>query len=82
MPDQEVKDQDIKLLDDSIDRLMEHFDTVHIFVTRQESANQRTVRVDLGKGNWYAKYGQIDLWLKCQIQDELHIDMNSKIKDD
>ena len=74
MAEQETKDADIELLENHITQLMEHFDTVHIFVTRHEGNNCHTVRVDKGAGNWYAKYGQIKLWTKVSEADEVKID--------
>jgi len=43
--------------------LGEHFDTVHIFVTRYESQNEGTTNIHRGIGNFYARYGQIKEWL-------------------
>ena len=75
---EDQKDSDIELLENHISQLMEHFDTVHIFVTRHEGNNTQTVRVDKGAGNWYAKYGQIKLWTKVQEYDEIHIENEGK----
>lgn len=51
------------------DALMEHFDTVQIFVTRHEQAAlDGTVNVAYGAGNWFARRGQVGHW--CMKQDE------------
>lgn len=40
--------------------LIEHFDTVQIFVTRHEPEQEGgTVNVAYGEGNWFARYGFI-----------------------
>lgn len=59
----------MQIIEVHVNQLMEHFDTVQIFVTRHEPATLNgTVRADLGGGNWYARYGQAKEWLV--IQDE------------
>lgn len=63
-------DEDLSLLKRHISQLMEHFDSVEIFVTRQEpdslSAEHPrgiTSATHSGDGNWYARFGQINEWL-------------------
>lgn len=47
--------------------LGEHFDTVQIFATRHESGEENgTVHVSLGLGNWYARFGQVQMWLNAE----------------
>jgi hypothetical protein len=62
MPD-EIQEHDEKHVNGVIDQLLKHFDTVQVFVTRQEPDGQ-TVAFSPGKGNWYARYGQITEWLE------------------
>ncbi len=46
------------------DGLMEHFDSVAIFVTRHEPAEKDgTVNASWGAGNWFTRYGQIRTWV-------------------
>lgn len=57
--------------DDRINRAMndlgEHFDTVQIFCTRHEPAIQGgTVSANAGTGHWFARFGQIQLWVEEQ----------------
>lgn len=49
--------------------LMEHFDSVHIFVTIHRGESETTAAYDYGMGNWYARSGQIREWTLCN--DEL-----------
>jgi hypothetical protein len=59
--------EDLKRVQAALDTLSEHFDTVHVFATRHESGEQGgTVNVNLGVGNWFARYGQIQEWLVKQ----------------
>ena len=54
----------VKMLDEHCHRLMEHFDSVQIFVTRNEEARMDgTFLVNRGAGNWLCRYGQIREWL-------------------
>lgn len=58
------QDQDLQLLKNHLEQLGEHFDSVQIFATRHEHGTlDGTVTVQLGTGNWYARYGQIHEWL-------------------
>jgi hypothetical protein len=53
-----------KLMDDALQGLGEHFDSVQIFVTRHEAGEKGgTLAVKRGCGNIYARYGQIREWL-------------------
>lgn len=45
-------------------QIMEHFDSVQIFVTRTMPDGTRTIA--WGDGNWFARYGQISYWLDEQ----------------
>jgi len=42
-------------------KLMEHFDTVEIFVTKHDK--EGTLSLAKGDGNWYARIGQINEWM-------------------
>lgn len=46
------------------EQLIEHFDTVQVFVTRHEAGQAGgTINVQFGLGNWYARSGQVHSWL-------------------
>jgi hypothetical protein len=73
------KDPDFERLDAIAADLGEHYDTVQIFVTRYNSESDKTtMRVSRGTGNWFARFGQIALWLAGQK----HADMQGKISTD
>ena len=58
-----------KLVDNAIDQLREHCDSVHIFVTMPTSdGNPHTAAAEKGAGNFYARLGQIEEWLCIQKQ--------------
>jgi hypothetical protein len=46
-----------KRVDQAIDRLIEHFDTVQIIVTGVDATDGATMYCSRGKGNWYARIG-------------------------
>lgn len=50
-----------KIVDDASNKLMEHFDTVRIFVTKHE--NGETSSLSVGKGNIFAQVKQIEYWV-------------------
>jgi hypothetical protein len=55
---------DLILLRKACSTLIEHFDTVQIFVTRHEpTENHGTVNIHIGRGNWFARYGHIKEWI-------------------
>jgi hypothetical protein len=55
---------DVLKVQEHVDQLSEHFDTVQIFATRCENGTLGgTVNVQVGAGNWFARYGQVQTWL-------------------
>lgn len=57
---------DEKQLNKALDVLREYFDTVQVFATRHEASQDGTLHFDCGFGNYYARLGQLDIWLKQQ----------------
>lgn len=52
----------------AVDALMEHFDCVQVFVSRNmEGTHEGTVHHNCGGGNWFARYGQVQQWI---VQEE------------
>lgn len=64
---------DEQFLDKALDILREHFDTVQILATRHEASQNGTLHFDCGFGNYYARLGQLDIWLKQQRQASLGV---------
>lgn len=65
MTDEEKLKPDTDRVQMHVNQLMEHFDTVQIFTTRVEQGTEGgTVNVNLGAGNWFARYGHVRMWLK------------------
>jgi len=62
-------EQDELRINKAIDELSEFFDTVHVFATRDEPDG--TVALQRGAGNWYARYGQIELWVEKEKRREI-----------
>lgn len=70
MDEQEQRDADMLRVRETCNALMEHFDSVQIFATRHEAGElSGTVQVDFGRGNWFARRGQIHDW--CVKEDEV-----------
>lgn len=56
-------DSDMEILGEFKAKLLEHFDTVQIFVTREKGEDSSTVNAHCGGGNWFARYGQVRNWM-------------------
>lgn len=57
-----------KLVDEAVNRLSEHFDTVRIFVTSHNGSTDTTHCFTSWRGNFYAQQAQIHEWLTRQDQ--------------
>lgn len=64
-------DPELKLIQEAIDLLSEHFDSVHIFTTRHESDETGTYSIQRGSGNWWARIGAIKAWIIRNDAEEL-----------
>ena len=63
MGDDDIQKHDEELVEGVVSQLMQHFDTVQVFVTRVEPSGE-TIGFGPGRGNWYARYGQVHEWLE------------------
>ena len=59
-PEQE---RELDLLKTATIKLSEHFDSVQIFTTRHDEHAGGTVNLNWGSGNFFTRFGQIQLWL-------------------
>jgi len=59
----------LKVLDSNCAQLMEHFDSVRIFVTKHDSLIQTTQVATRGKGNYFASRGYIQDWITQQDEN-------------
>lgn len=60
-------EQDMERLKKCVEALGEHFDAVQIFASRHEpTIEDGTVRINIGIGNWYTRYGQVMEWVTEQ----------------
>lgn len=58
---------DLDRVQNALNVLSEHFDSVHIFASRHEpEIEDGTISVQKGVGNWFARYGQISEWMVKQ----------------
>ena len=73
-------DHDMKVVNDALAKLGEHFDSVQIFANRQEVEGQEQSMVNIysGCGNWFARFGQVQHWLvtenertKTRVRNEI-----------
>lgn len=62
------KKQMVEMVDQAAAKLAEHFDSVQIFVTRQCGGEEQTWSYEAGKGNFYARLGQVQEFVCVQDQ--------------
>lgn len=59
----EEQSKDMARVQEHVNKLIEFYDSVHVFCTRHEPQTEGgTITVNLGAGNWHARYGQITEW--------------------
>lgn len=58
-----MKAADTTIMKKHVMLLRENFDTVQIFCTRHENGGY-TVNATEGRGNWFARLGQVADWLR------------------
>jgi len=56
-------DRDNAILHRHMTLLREHFDSVQIFVTRDEGVKKGTIAAHAGCGDIFARYGHVRYWL-------------------
>lgn len=77
------EEQDMGRIQAALDLLSEHFDTVMVFATRHEPTTQDgTISAHRGVGNWFARYGQIKMWLLKEEENERQEVIESRMDDD
>ncbi len=77
-----IEASDSKLVDETRDRLLEHFDSVRIFVTRYDGNASNTCSYQTGGGNFYAQLGQIAEWLSMQEQYQRNHAIRNEAEDE
>ena len=64
-----MEDRATKALNAAVEGLMEYFDSVQIFVTKTKD-DDITIGSTAGKGNLFARVGQVGLWAN-KVQADL-----------
>ena len=75
-------DKDMAVIQHHAEILRAHFDSVQIFVTRQNDKEKKTVCADTGSGDWYARYGFIKTWVVHQDAYTAKYGLGDTQKDD
>lgn len=75
--DDELETHDRDTLTQHCIDLLKNFDSVQIFVTRHDNGSGTTVNATNGRGNWFARLGQVAQWVKvamnydgCEVDDD------------
>jgi len=65
MDEEPISKKQVAVVREALRTLMVHFDTVQIFCTYhvEDGEDSRTASYQNGKGNWFARYGQIREWI-------------------
>ena len=63
-----IPESDQNMVRECKEKLLEHFDTCRIFVSRHDGSKDETAMFDCGGGHFYAQLGQIFEWLEIQRQ--------------
>lgn len=71
--------RDIELVENALNVLSEHFDSVSIFVNRHEGDG--TEHLSAGRGNFYARIGQVKEWL-LQEEHKSRLEVECSIMED
>ena len=58
-----ITDEEVAIARKAASELMEHFDSVRIFVTKHDGPTDISQETSVGAGNFYAQYGQIRSWI-------------------
>lgn len=70
-----------KLLEDKTSDLTEHFDAVQILASYQtEDGGTRCIK--RGSGNWYARHGMAEEFVRCHREDSAAETLARVIKDE
>lgn len=70
----DTEDQDMERVQNAINQLSEHFDAVQIFASRHEAEiEDGTISLNLGSGNWFARYGQVRNWIIKQEERDKEV---------
>ena len=64
------EEQRLKVVDRAVSQLMEHFDSVRIFVTKHDNQTGMTGSTSRGNGNFYSQFGQVTEWMSSQDEME------------
>ena len=62
----EPRSAEYELCDRLAQELSEHFDTVQIFTSRHIGGGEGTRSIAIGRGNWFARVGQVQAWLAAE----------------
>jgi hypothetical protein len=55
-----------ELIQSLIESIEDRFNTIQVFTTSHDPATGETTYIGMGTGNFYARIGQIDEWLRMQ----------------
>jgi hypothetical protein len=60
-----------KIVDQHIDAMMEHFESVHVLATYITDGGDFTMGISRGAGNFYARKGMFSEWSERQLAEQI-----------
>jgi hypothetical protein len=63
-----IPESEQQIVDETVSKLLEHFDSVRVFTTRHDGNSEETACYNSGGGNFYAQLGQVREWIVRQDQ--------------
>lgn len=54
----------IESVNNALSKIMEHADSVQVFVTKLKDDGSGTFFMSKGAGNYFSRYGQVDSWVR------------------
>ncbi len=58
--------EESELIQSLIESISDRFDTIQVFTTSHNPDTGETTHIAMGTGNFYARIGQIDEWVRMQ----------------
>lgn len=79
MKDELNKDADVKMIREHANQLGEHYENVQIFCSQRDG--EKTLELQVGIGNFNARYGQIKRWV-IRTEEQERIDIRNEMDEE
>ncbi len=80
-PEQKRRADDRSMIQQHVNALAEHWESVHIFCSRHDGAKEQSRCINLHSGSWFTRYGQIREWVEYE-EERIRIQARESLKSD